>query len=91
MKIPMVAGRAFTSQDTETSPKVAIINQALADLFFPHQNPVGKRFSPGPNEKDHDWIEIVGVCANTRYDSLRTNSPLHCILVFIVSSRRWVV
>ena len=78
MKIPMVSGRAFTSQDTETSPKVAIINQALADVFFPHQNPVGKRFSAGPNEKDHKWIEIVGVCANTRYDSLRTNpAPLH--------------
>jgi predicted permease len=78
MKIPMVAGRAFTSQDTETSRKVAIINQALADVFFPHQNPVGKRFSAGPNEKDRKWIEIVGVCANTRYDSLRTNpAPLH--------------
>ena len=75
MKIPMVAGRAFTSQDTETSPKVAIINQALADLFFPHQNPVGKRFSPGPKGKGRVWIEIVGVCANTRYDSLRSNSP----------------
>jgi predicted permease len=75
MKIPMVAGRAFNSQDTETSPKVAIINQALADLFFPHQNPVGKRFSAGPNEKDRKWIEIVGVCANTRYSSLRTNPP----------------
>jgi predicted permease len=78
MKIPMVAGRAFNSHDTETSPKVAIINQALADVFFPHQNPLGKRFSAGPNEKDGKWIEIVGVCANTRYDSLRTNpAPLH--------------
>jgi predicted permease len=78
MKIPMVAGRAFNSHDTETSPKVAIINQALADHFFPHQNPLGKRFSAGPDEKDHKWIEIVGVCANTRYDSLRTNpAPLH--------------
>ena len=37
MKVPMVAGRAFTRQDTETSPKVAIINQALAKLFFPHR------------------------------------------------------
>jgi predicted permease len=75
MKIPMVAGRAFTRQDTETSPKVAIINQALARLFFPHQNPIGKRFRAGPNEKDSKWIEIVGVCADTRYDSLRNNPP----------------
>lgn len=75
MKIPMVAGRAFTRQDTETSPKVAIINQALAKLFFPHQNPIGKRFRAGPNEKDAKWIEIVGVCADTRYDTLRNDPP----------------
>jgi predicted permease len=75
MKIPMVAGRAFTKQDTETSPKVAIINQALANHFFPHQNPIGKRFRAGPNEKDSKWIEIVGVCADTRYDTLRNNPP----------------
>ena len=75
MKISMVAGRAFTRQDTETSPKVAIINQALANVFFPHQNPIGKRFRAGPNEKDSKWIEIVGVCADTRYDTLRNNPP----------------
>jgi predicted permease len=75
MKIPMVAGRAFTRQDTETSPKVAIINQALANRFFPHQNPIGKRFGAGPKEKDTKWIEIVGVCADTRYDALRDNPP----------------
>jgi predicted permease len=75
MKIPMVAGRAFNRQDTETSPKVAIINQALAKRFFPHQNPIGKRFRAGPKEKDSKWIEIVGVCADTRYDTLRNNPP----------------
>jgi predicted permease len=75
MKIPMVAGRAFTRQDTETSAKVAIINQALAKRFFPHQNPIGKRFSAGPTAKDTKWIEIVGVCADTRYDALRNNPP----------------
>ena len=75
MKIPMVAGRAFTRQDTETSAKVAIINQELAKRFFPHQNPIGKRFSAGPTGKDTKWIEIVGVCADTRYDALRNNPP----------------
>jgi hypothetical protein len=37
--IPMVAGRAFTAQDTQTSPKVAVINQSLARSRFPNQNP----------------------------------------------------
>ncbi len=75
MKIPMVAGRAFTRQDTETSPKVAVINQTLAKRFFPNQNPIGKRFRLGPKGKDEKWIEIVGVCADTRYDTLRNNPP----------------
>ena len=75
MKVPIVAGRAFTRQDNETSPKVAIINQALAKLFFPHENPLGKSFSPGPKTKDRKWIEIVGVCADTRYASLRNDPP----------------
>ncbi len=77
MKIPLLAGRAFRPQDTETSPKVAIINETLARRFFPHQNPVGKRFSAEVG-KDRNWIEIIGVCGNTHYDSLRKPvPPLH--------------
>ena len=78
MKIPIVAGRNFGPQDTEASHKVAIINEALAQLYFPHLNPIGKRFRAGPKDKDSKWIEIIGVCANTRYDSLRgVPPPLH--------------
>jgi predicted permease len=75
MKIPMIAGRAFTRQDTEGSPKVAIINQALARKFFPNQNPIGKRFTQGPSTSKSTWVQIVGVCADTRYNNLRDNPP----------------
>jgi predicted permease len=76
MKIPMVAGRRFTSQDTETSPRVAIVNQALARKFFAHQNPIGRRFSRGRHpDKDTKWVQIIGVCADTRYASLRSDPP----------------
>ena len=69
---------------------MAIINQALAKRFFPQQNPIGKRFRAGPKEKDEKWIEIVGVCADTRYDTLRNDPPpMH--LVCTVSSLKWVV
>jgi predicted permease len=76
MKIPMIAGRAFSKQDTETSTKVAIINKTLAHKFFPNQNPVGKRFSGmGESDKDTKWIQIVGVCADFRYAYLRKDPP----------------
>jgi predicted permease len=76
MKIPMVAGRTFTMQDTETSPSVAIVNQALVHKFFPHQNPIGRRFSlEGHPDKDTKWVQIIGVCADTRYANLRSDPP----------------
>src|SRR6202012_1272219 len=43
-RIPMVAGRGFAATDTETSPKVAVVNQALVREYFPNENPIGKSF-----------------------------------------------
>jgi predicted permease len=71
--IPMIAGRSFGPQDTASSQKVAIINQALAKKRFPNMNPVGKRFRTFAKAKD--WYQIVGVCADTRYASLRDEPP----------------
>lgn len=86
MGIPILAGRGFDARDTATSPKVAVINQSLARKHFPNENPVGKRFSmnysgdaPGPA----DWIEIVGVCGDTRYSDLRTGPPPQFFLPFV--------
>ena len=72
MGIPIVAGRSFGPQDTETSSKVGIINQALARKRFPNVNPVGKRFQI--YDEKMGWIEIVGVCGDTRVLDLR-NEP----------------
>ena len=44
MGIAMLAGRSFGPEDTATSQKVGIINQALARKRFPNVNPIGKRF-----------------------------------------------
>ncbi len=71
MSIPILAGRGFTDQDTETSTRVAVINQALAHKFFPNTNPIGKRFKTTDSKELKSWVEIVGVCANTRYQQLR--------------------
>lgn len=77
MGLPIIAGRGFTSQDTETSHRVSVINRALAKQFFPNSDPVGKRFrlSTGtPDEKDI-WFEIIGVCADMPFPKLTDEPP----------------
>ncbi len=76
LSIPVLAGRGFTAQDTETSAPVAIVNRTLVRKFFPNTNPIGKRFRRslvGPDAAR--WIEIVGVCADTRYFNMREPTP----------------
>lgn len=74
MGIPIVAGRGFDGTDTETGPKVAIINQTLARQYFPDTNPIGKTFR-GYYFFDSVPFQIVGICADTHYDSLRDPPP----------------
>ena len=56
MKIPLLVGRHFSIHDGSGSPRVAILNQTLAHVLWPAENPVGKhiRFKG-------DAIEVVGV------------------------------
>lgn len=72
MKIPIRAGRAFAARDSETSQKVSVINQTLARKFFGKRNPIGMRFR---QHDDGAWIEIIGVCADTRYEHMKRIAP----------------
>jgi predicted permease len=76
MGIPMVAGRTFAAQDAESPQRVSVVNQALVRKYFPNQNPIGRRFSMDDSKtKDRSWLEIVGVCADTRYSHLQEDPP----------------
>jgi len=75
MSIPILAGRGFTVQDREGSVSVSVINQALARKFFPNTNPIGKRFFRGLGDKKPHLLEIIGVCADTRYFDMRQPTP----------------
>lgn len=71
MQVPLRAGRFFGSQDREKSPPVVIVNQALADMVFPGQNPVGKRIN-FTYTNEPNYVEIVGVAGNENVNSLDT-------------------
>jgi predicted permease len=69
MGIPIVAGRGFNSGDSETSRRVAVINQALAKKFFPNADPLGQTFRDG--ERNPQLITIVGVSGDAHYDRVQ--------------------
>jgi predicted permease len=78
--VPIVAGRAFESRDTTSSPPVGIINQSLAKRRFTNQDPIGKTFLVNVHAGYGDIltsrpIEIVGVCADTLYADLDGLAP----------------
>ncbi len=70
MGLPIVLGRALGPQDTEKSPKVAVVNETMARRFFPNGSPIGRRFGGGQPEHSGD-IEIVGVARDAKYENLR--------------------
>ncbi|HEY9283762.1 MAG TPA: FtsX-like permease family protein, partial [Pyrinomonadaceae bacterium] len=61
-------GRAFADADNETGLPVAVVNEAMARLYWPGESAVGKRFKiAGPSGTDvHPWRTIVGVVADVR-------------------------
>jgi len=67
MRVPLLRGRAFTESDNETAPSVAIVNQTMADKFWPHQDPLGKRLSLKPDTDLAKTVQIVGVSGNGKY------------------------
>jgi putative ABC transport system permease protein len=66
MNIPLLAGRGLEAADHAKAPFVAVINQAMADRYFPGQNPIGQFVQIlGPTPR-----EIVGVIPNLRQRAL---------------------
>ena len=67
MGIPVIRGREFTAMDIVPDPRVILINEALAKRDFPNDDPVGHRFSFGPDDNGNpQWVEIVGIVGNVR-------------------------
>ncbi|PWT82710.1 MAG: hypothetical protein C5B57_08285 [Blastocatellia bacterium] len=62
MGIPLLSGRTFDTRDRDDAPLVTIVNQELANRFFPGENPVGKRLHImwGRPQATYEIIGIVG-------------------------------
>ena len=85
LKVSLLRGRTFSERDTKDSPRVIIIDQAMAEQYFPGENPIGKRLGvdAGNDEEGSVMSEIVGVVARMRFHAVDEMAPspvIYCSL-----------
>ena len=71
MGIPMKAGREFDTRDDLKSPLRIVVNEAFARRYWPGRDAIGKRMKYGTPDSKYSWMEVIGVAANSKFDSLR--------------------
>jgi putative ABC transport system permease protein len=81
LKVPLLRGRMFDERDTKDSPRVIIIDQAMAEQYFPGENPIGKRLGVDAGNDEEGWVmsEVVGVVARMRFHAVDEMAPLPVI------------
>jgi putative ABC transport system permease protein len=73
MKIPLVKGRSFTEQDTGSAPPVVVIDEELASLYFPGEDPVGKHITLGMTDQK---LEIIGIVGHVKHYNFDGQAPV---------------
>ncbi len=90
MGIALLSGRLFTRADHETSLGNAIVSQAAAELLWPGQDPIGRRFRFSSD--DTGWETVVGVVENIHQADFRVSEGELIYLPMVGRSpRSWAV
>lgn len=77
MNIPVLDGRTLKASDGAGSPRVAVVNQAFVERYFPGQSALGRAVHLGPDDKAENRHVIVGVVGNVMQEFIdRTPKPL---------------
>jgi predicted permease len=75
MKIPVVSGRGFLPSDGPGTPGVVLVNETTAKLFWPGQNPLGRRLrAPAEPDKPLPWLTVVGVVKDVKQGGLEAKT-----------------
>ncbi|HZV89431.1 MAG TPA: ABC transporter permease [Candidatus Binatus sp.] len=70
MHTPLLSGRTFTEDDNAPGRSLVVIDQLLAEKAFPNQSAIGKRILIRLRTPEPEWVEVIGVVAHTRDESL---------------------
>src|SRR5262249_6944237 len=76
MRIPLVRGRLFDASDTPGKPRVVIIDERLANEYWPGQDPIGRRLHYGDAQSKSPWMTVVGVVGRVQQYALDADSRI---------------
>jgi predicted permease len=77
MEIPLREGRLFKNEDVADKPRVAIVDDYMAQQLWPNQDPIGKRLHIGGiSETSSPWITVVGVVGRVKQYTLDADSRI---------------
>jgi predicted permease len=74
MGISLIRGRTFEARDSDTAAPVAIVDESLANAYWPNQDPIGKRLHPGGRGGKAQWASVVGVVRHVHNRTLEARS-----------------
>ena len=80
MGIPLRQGRGIEERDGPQSPYVAVISETMAAKFWPHEDPIGKRFKFGAPDAKNPWIAIIGVAGDVKQMGIEVPSKAEMYL-----------
>jgi predicted permease len=75
MGIPLIAGRDLAAADTEGRPRVAVINETMAQQVFGERSPIGRHFHFVNGRDRNVPIQVIGVAQDSKYASLEQRVP----------------
>ena len=72
MQIPLLKGRLFTEQDTRATPRVVVVDDHMAAVLWPDEDPIGKRMRRGGMDAaaDAPWLTVIGVVGRIKQYTL---------------------
>jgi putative ABC transport system permease protein len=73
MGIALLQGRQFAEQDRADSPRVIVINETMANRFWPGEDLIGKRIKMGSLNSSAPWLEVIGVVKDVRQFELNVD------------------
>jgi predicted permease len=93
LRVPVLAGRTFDASDGTTTPRVVVINRAMATKYWPGENPIGQRvratsMERGRNGQPAPWLIVIGIVGDVRTYGLEEKA-LPEMYVYFRQSPSW--
>jgi putative ABC transport system permease protein len=95
MGIPLLKGRTFNETDTDKTAPVVIVSENFAEMFWPGEDPIGKRLQPGFRSKP--MCTVAGIVGNVKQRGFAKKAPLSIYMpysqapAFLLSAAAFVV